>query len=202
MSAAMVFASGAVASSSTPDQRLADALVVRKAEGPTYWIDWKPRGGALFGCAGRAPAATASSRSAVGGPNTGVDSLARVFPDRRQAHLYYRHALATVARCVRSWVAARHPNRIWDAQPLSLGRYGRQSVAWRLRFINDSRKSLDWAVVDTGRAVLVDVFSIAWYDARWRDTGLGGALGGPAVAIERRMLTNAIHRAATAKSPS
>jgi hypothetical protein len=84
-----------------------------------------------------------------------------------------------------------------------VGRYGRQSGAWRLRFIDGTlRKSLDWAVVDTGRAVLVDVFSIAWYDARWRDTGAGGALGGPAVVIERRILTNAIHRAATARSPS
>jgi hypothetical protein len=58
---------------------------------------------------------------------------------------------------------------------------------------------LDWAVVETGRAVLVDVFSIAWYDARWRDTGVAG---GPAVVVERGILTNAIRRAATARNPS
>jgi hypothetical protein len=67
--------------------------------------------------------------------------------------------------------------------------------------MDDIRKSLDWAVVETGRAVLVDVYSIAWYDARWRDAADGGPLGDSAVVVERRILTNAIHRAATAKSP-
>jgi hypothetical protein len=82
---------------------------------------------------------------------------------------------------------------------LGVGQYGRQSAAWRLRFFDDSlRQSLDWAVVDTGRAVLVEFFSIAWFDARWHDTGTGGGLGAPAVVVERRILTNAIHRAATA----
>jgi hypothetical protein len=196
--ATLVFASGVAASSSTPDQRLADALVVRKADGPAYWMDWKPKGGALFGCVANAPG-TAESRSAVGGPNTGVDSLATVFPDRRQAQLYYRHSLAAVARCVRTWLAGGHPNQIWDAQPLTVGRYGSQSGAWRLRYIDGSqRKSLDWALVDTGKAVLIDVFSIAWYDDQWQDTGTGGALGGSALTVERRILTNATRRAAIA----
>jgi hypothetical protein len=124
--------------------------------------------------------------------------VATVFPDSRRAHLYYRHAVATVARCLRSWVVAEYPKHVWDTQALRVGRYGRQSGAWRLRFIDDIRKSLDWAVVETGRAVLVDVFSIAWYDARWRDTGPDGALGARAVVVEGRILTNATHRAATA----
>jgi hypothetical protein len=201
MTATLVFASGVVASSSTRDQRLADALVVRKADGPAYWLEWKPKGGALFGCVANAPAGTADSRSAVGGPSTGVDSLATVFPDHRQAHLYYRRVLAAVARCVRTWIAGGHPNYVWDAQPLGVGRYGRQSGAWRLRYIDGAqRKSLDWALVDIGKAVLIDVFSIAWYDNQWQDTGVGGALGGTALAVERRILTNAARRAAVATS--
>lgn len=199
--ATLVFASGVAANSSTRDQRLADALVVRKADGPAYWIEWKPRGGALFGCAFGGSAGTAESRSTVGGPNTGVDSLARVFPDRRRAHLYYGHALAAVARCVRTWLADRHPKQIWNAQPLTVGRYGLQSGAWRLRYIDGTqRKSLDWALMDTGRAVLIDVFSIGWYGDRWQDTGLGGALGSSAATVERRILTRATRRAAVATS--
>jgi hypothetical protein len=194
-----VLVSSVAASSLTPDQRLADALVVTKADGPTYWMRFKARG-ALFECEASPSTATAQSRSAVGGPNTGVDSLASVFPDRRTAHRYYRDALASVPGCVRSWLAVGHPSHVWDAQPLSVGRYGLQSGAWRLRYLDrgNLRKSVDWALVDTGRAVIIDVFSIAWYDARWQDTGLGGALSGSALAIERRILTNATRRAATA----
>jgi hypothetical protein len=97
MSVAMVFASIAAANSSPPDQGLADALVVQQADGPTYWTKFKPAGGVPLGCRPGAAAATARSRSTVGGVNTWVHSLATVFPDRRQAHLYYRHALVTVA---------------------------------------------------------------------------------------------------------
>jgi hypothetical protein len=138
----------------------------------------------------------------VGGPNTSVDSVAAVFPDRRQASRYYRHALATVPVCVRSWLAAGHPNHVWNSHPLTVGRYGLQSGAWRLRYLDrgNQRKSVDWALIDTGRAIVIDVFSIAWYDAHWQDTGLGGALGASARTVERRILTNATRRAATAVS--
>ena len=91
------------------------------------------------------------------------------------------------------------PGHAWDAQPLTVGRYGRRSGALRLRYIDGTlRKSVDWALLDTGRAVLVDVFSIAWYDDQWRDTGAGGALGASGQAIERRILRNATRRAAVA----
>jgi hypothetical protein len=43
--------------------------------------------------------------------------------------------------------------------------------------------------------VLIDVLQIAWYDAGWQR-------GAPATAIERRILTNATRRAASATGRS
>src|SRR6476660_8179690 len=119
IAAAIVLPSAVAASSSTTEQRLADALVVRKADGPSYWMEFKTIRGDLSACLVNAPTATAQARSAVGGPNTGVNSLATVFPGSRQADRYYRDALPAVAACVRRWVALQHPGHAWDAQPLT-----------------------------------------------------------------------------------
>ena len=79
------------------------------------------------------------------------------------------------------------------------GRYGVQSGAWRLRYITGSfRHGLDWALVNTGAGVLVDLFDMGIYDSHWHDMSAARGLGGSVPDIERRVLANAARRAAKA----
>ena len=45
------------------------------------------------------------------------------------------------------------------------------------------------------RAVLVDIFEIGLYDARWKDISVAHGVGGSVRSIERRVLTSAARRA-------
>lgn len=198
----LTFVACAAASSSSSDQRLATALVAARADVPTSWAEFKPRG-PLLQCVATSSAGliTAQTRSVLGTPNSGVSSVATVLADRRQARRYYRAALAAIPACVRHSLSTSHPTYVWHVQPLTAGRYGLQSGAWRLRFLRGtSRGSVDWAVVDTGRAVLVDIFMMGAYDAHWKDISAARGLGGSVIGIEQRILTNAARRAAAADS--
>ena len=91
----------------------------------------------------------------------------------------------------------RHPGRIWNAKRLVRGRYGVQSGTWRIRYTTGSfRHGLDWALVNTGAGVLVDLFDMGIYDEHWRDMSAARGLGGSVMDIERRVLSNATRRAA------
>jgi hypothetical protein len=200
---AMMFASAAAAQTAIPDQRLAESLIPARTDVPDFWVEWKAQGDRLLDCVANAAPnrVTARARSIVGGPNDGVSSLAIVMPDRSHANQYYRSAVRAVRECVgheRYLTGAQlHPNHVWHVQPLTVGRYGRQSGAWRIRFLRGSEhRALDWSVVMTGRAVLVDIFELGLYDAHWKDISVAHGVGGSVRNVERRVLTNAARRAA------
>jgi hypothetical protein len=196
-----VLVSAAAGGAATPGQPLADALVVAKSDVPRGWGLWQVGQDPILDCLAMStpPTFTAQARFGMGTPNSSVLSIATVFATRSQAARYYRDALAATPACVRAALAARHPSRIWAPQPLARGHYGVRSGAWRIRFITGSfRHGFDWSLLNTGTAVLVDVFDMGAYDTHWQDISATRGLGGTTLCIERRVLANAAHRAATA----
>ena len=135
----------------------------------------------------------------MGTPNSAVMSEATVFASRSQAASYYGALLSALPACAHRAIGTRHPGRIWNAEHLVLGPYGVQSGAWRIRYTTGAyRHGFDWALVNTGTGVLVDVFDMGIYDSHWHDMSAARGLGGSVPDIERRVLANATRRAATA----
>jgi hypothetical protein len=196
-----VLVSGAAGGVAVPGQPLADALVVAKSDVPRGWSPWQVGQDAILDCLAMStpPTFTAQARSGMGTPNSAVLSTATVFATRSEAAAYYREALAAAPACIRAALPARHPSRIWAPQRLARGHYFVRSGAWRIRFTTGSyRYGIDWSLLNTGTAVLVDVFTMGIYDTHWKDISATRGLGGTTLSIERRVLANAAHRAATA----
>jgi hypothetical protein len=143
----------------------------------------------------------AVARSTFGSPNSGVFSVALVLQTKAEASRYYAMALAAIPGCVRRSLAGGHPTLLARQQHLALGRYGSQSTSWRLRFRNSdgTRRSVDWVVVKTNRAVLTDVFIVAYFDAHWKDRSELAGVGGPSLTLERRIVVAALVRAAAVR---
>ena len=86
-------------------------------------------------------------------------------------------------------------------QRLNFPRYGVQFGAWRIRFAKGSEHhAFDWAILNTGRADLIDVLVMGIYDEHWKDISGSRGLGGSVLTIERQVLANAIDRARRAAS--
>jgi hypothetical protein len=172
-----------------PDRLLADRLVARAADLPATWgrptAAWHP----LFGCFLRPRDATARARRTAGSPNSGVWSTATVFAGEAAAERYRRDVAGPLGPCIRRFFGRLHPVGEAGPSPLAFGRFGDRSAAWRIRFWTaETRRSIDIVTVRIGRAVLVEVYLVGYYDERWRDTA--GTL-----RIERRALRRALARA-------
>jgi len=77
---------------------------------------------------------------------------------------------------------------------LEIGQFGDRARGWRLLFRSGTRRAFDWAAVRTGRAVLVNVFLVAYFDTQWRDrTSI--ASGSGSIALKRAVLRKALERA-------
>jgi hypothetical protein len=190
------------ASAGASGQPLANALVVATGDVPSHWGPWHVRSDPIVACveASTTPVFTARARSALGTPNSGIASIATVFASRRQAAGFYAGAVAALPACVKSFLASRQSTKTLGVERLEVRRFGRRFGLWRLRYLTGSprtsRHALDWAVVNTGTAVLVDVFEMGTYDDHWNDVSAARGLGGSVAGIERQALTRAARRAA------
>jgi hypothetical protein len=197
---ALVMSAATTDARSSSDQRLAEKLVVAKRDvPPTLWSRSANSSHPLFTCidAGR-PRARQHADSVFRSVNSAVWSFADVFALEKRATRFYRAAPALVRTCVQQFLRSGFmPQHIGAAQRRDIGRYGDRSQGWRLRFFNSerSRRAFDWVVVRTGRAVLVDVFLVAYLDARWRDRTRDATGGNWGIDLERTVLRNAVARA-------
>jgi hypothetical protein len=198
--AALVVSTAAIGATSSSDQRLASSLVVALEDVPNLWTGSNSPAHPLVKCVeAGGPRIDTRARSSFGSPNSGVWSFAAVFAFERRATRYYRAALDLVPTCVRHFLRSEwmpHPAYIAVPERLDVGRYGDRSQGWRIRFRSETRRAYDWIVVKTGRAVLVDVFLVAYFDARWRDRTREATGGMWSITIEQTMLRNALARAA------
>ena len=197
---AVAVAAGA-RSGGTPDQRVAAALVVKRSDVPR---SWGAGAGASTGrCARRLSgvSVTGSARDSFGTPNWGAWSIAYVFKTRGQARRYHAYVARRMPGCLKRDLQSSQvaPTFFAAVRPLSLPRYGDLSAGWRLRFSYRGqgqsgvrRFRYDWAVVTSGRAVVVDIVLACCLDARWSDHG---QYGGGSVRLLRGMLTNGLARA-------
>jgi len=194
---ALLLPTAGVGSDSVPDQRLAQRLVVAPADVPRQWRKLYIPAHPLVQCIEgrrRLTDASARERGLVGTPNSGVWSFATVFASENEATRFYASVLDWAPTCIRRMLRRPRPAYIAAAEVLQIGRYGDRSQGWRLRFRSETRRAFDWAVVRTGRAVLVDVFLVAYFDDRWRDRTSGASASG-SIALERTVLRKALERA-------
>jgi hypothetical protein len=187
----MVFANARDATPAATDEQLAKALVVAKGDGlPRSWTDQHNRGlkDARAKCLARpARTITARARAFFADPNSGVWSIAVVLQTRADSNRYYGSAVQAIAGCLRK--AVRHrpvdADAVAAARRLSFRRYGDRSAAWRLpvTYVGNNRFNYDWVVVQSRRAVLVDLFVV--------QADRSGVAG-----MEQEILRRALRRAA------
>jgi hypothetical protein len=188
----VVFANAADATPAATGKQLAKALVVTKGDGlPRSWTDQHNRAGwlkdARVKCLARpARTITARARAFFANPNSGMWSIAVVLQTRADANRYYRSAAQAIAGCLRKAVRHRpvEADSVAAARRLSFRRYGDRSAAWRLPVTYRRHHfSYDWVVVQSRRAVLVDLFAV--------QPDRSGVVG-----MEQEILRHALQRAA------
>lgn len=167
--------------------RLARALVAAKQDGlPRSWTISEYNADARGRCL--TPSAhnvAARARAGFGDPNSGMWSVATVLRTRADASRFYRTLRVALPGCLRR--AVRHnpvdADSVARARPLTFGRHGDRSSAWRLRATYGGNAFVyDWVIVQTRRAVLVDLFVL-------------GADRRGSVAMEQRIVRRALRRA-------
>lgn len=198
--AAFVAAVAALAPASASNTGLASRLVVAKADVPSHWGRFSTANDGLMHCLDDSRAPSSERAQAIfGTPNSGVWSHAAVLRTEKEAVSVYASASRRIQGCVGGFLRTRQPaaHDLGKRRKLRLGHYGESSQASRLRFwLGPTNRSLDWAIVRTGRAVLVDVFLVAYFDAlgRERTTRAGFASVPESIALERTMLRKALAR--------
>jgi hypothetical protein len=164
----MVFANAGAATPAATDKELAKALVVAKGDGlPRSWTVQHDRGlkDARAKCLARpARTITARARAFFADPNSGVWSIAVVLQTSADANRYYGSAAQAIAGCLRKAVQHRpvEADSVAATRRLSFRRYGDRSAAWRLpvTYVGNHRFNYDWVIVQSRRAVLVDLFVV------------------------------------------
>jgi hypothetical protein len=185
-----VLTSAGDATPAPTDKQLANALVVAKGDGlPRSWTDQHNRGlsDARAKCLARpARTITARARAFFADPDSGVWSIAVVQQTRADANRYYGSAVQAIAGCLRKAVRHRpvEADSVAAARRLSFRRYGDRSAAWRLPVTYAGHRfNYDWVVVQSRRAVLVDLFAV--------QPDRSGVVG-----MEQEILRRALRRAA------
>ena len=180
---------GDASTSGTSDRELATALVVARGDAlPRNWTIHEFNNDARGKCLMRSRGTVkARARDGFGSPNDGMWSVATVLKTRREARADYNMLRDAVPACLRR--AVRHnpvdADAVGFARSLSFRRYGDRSAAWRLGVTySGNAYRYDWVLVQTGRAVLVELFVLG------RDRP-------GAVAMEQEIVRRALRRAAT-----